>query len=130
MDKQSRLNSWLGLSLFLMVILSNSVNSRSIVLKVDDDNNKYLSGNMNYFTTGESKNSKGEHKNICFGDSGGPLVHQDPQTQRWTIIGTAYAVFSDNCQGRAAWNKVAAHLDWINDVLDGDPAKESIFKTF
>ena len=39
MGKQSRLNSWLGLSLFSMVILSNSVNSRSMLIKIDDDNN-------------------------------------------------------------------------------------------
>jgi len=92
-----------------------------LTLKVDDDNNK--SGNINYFTTGESKNSKGEHKNVCFGDSGGPLVHQDPQTEKWTIIGTANSVQFKNCQGGAGWNKVTAHLDWITDVLDGDKAK-------
>jgi len=80
--------------------------------------------NRNYFETGRLETGE---KN-CDGDSGGPLVHQDAATKRWTIMGTAHAVYVNGqgevCvsdAGRVIWNKVQAHIAWINKVLDGTP---------
>merc|ERR1719369_1576264 len=60
----------------------------------------------------------------CPGDSGGPLLHQDPASKRWTIIGTVYGS-GYNCEtgktnGPGLWNKVTAHIHWINRVLTSD----------
>jgi len=60
----------------------------------------------------------------CSGDSGGPLIHQDPTSMRWTIIGTlkgkGYNCKYEYTDGGGLWNKVTAHLDWINEVLEED----------
>jgi len=78
--------------------------------------------NKNYFTTFIRRNAANSVMEVCGGDSGGPLVHQDPATSRWTVIGTVYGGHY-NCTsgtgewGESIWNKVTAHLDWINEVL-------------
>jgi len=84
-------------------------------------------GNKNYFETKERR-VDGVLQTICQGDSGGPLVHQNPATKRWTIVGTTHAQYTNakeevcaNDAGRAIWNKVTAHLAWINKVVDGTP---------
>ena len=30
---------------------------------------------------------RGEYQGTCSGDDGGPLMYEDPDTQRWVIIG-------------------------------------------
>jgi len=78
--------------------------------------------NKNYFTTFIRRNAANSVMEVCGGDSGGPLVHQDPATSRWTVIGTVFGGHY-NCTsgtgewGESIWNKVTAHLDWINEVL-------------
>merc|ERR1719315_313692 len=78
----------------------------------------------NYFYT-DIPSIDGVPQDPCAGDSGGPLLHQDPTTLRWTIIGTVYGGGYDcrtgnGATGKGWWNKVTAHLDWINSVLDED----------
>jgi len=76
----------------------------------------------NYFTTFVRRNAANSVMEVCNGDSGGPLLHQDPATRRWTIIGTVHGgpyncVTGNGEHGPSIWNKVTAHLDWINEVL-------------
>jgi len=78
--------------------------------------------NKNYFTTFIRRNAANSVMEVCGSDSGGPLVHQDPETRRWTIIGTVWrgsyhCVFGTGEHGESIWNKVTAHLDWIKKVL-------------
>merc|ERR1711874_235377 len=81
----------------------------------------------NFFYT-NVENINGVYQDPCTGDSGGPLVHQDPTSKRWTIIGTlkggGYNCRSDTLNGKGSWNKVTAHLDWINKVLAKDSSTE------
>ena len=30
---------------------------------------------------------RGEYQGTCYGDDGGPLMYEDPDTERWVIIG-------------------------------------------
>jgi len=67
----------------------------------------------------------GKPMDPCRGDSGGPLMHQDPNTKRWTIIGTVQGgeycdIVGSHTNRIGHWAKVTAHLDWIKDVLDKD----------
>jgi len=78
--------------------------------------------NKNYFTTFIRRNAANSVMEVCGSDSGGPLVHQDPETRRWTIIGTVWGgsyhcFFGTGEHGESVWNKVTAHLDWIKKVL-------------
>merc|ERR1719309_490370 len=75
--------------------------------------------NKNYFSTRWSTGTV-----ACPGDSGGPVCHQDPDTKRWTIVGTAYLIVYAGkicTSGGNVWNTVSSHLDWINKVLDETP---------
>merc|ERR1711874_391602 len=78
--------------------------------------------NKNYFTTFIRRNAANSVMEVCGSDSGGPLVHQDPETRRWTIIGTVWGgsyhcFFGTGEHGESIWNKVTAHLYWIKEVL-------------
>jgi len=78
----------------------------------------------NYFYT-DIAIVDGVPQDPCAGDSGGPLLHQDVTSNRWTIIGTVYGGGYDCRTGngatrRGVWNKVTAHLDWINSILAAD----------
>merc|ERR1719309_849072 len=75
--------------------------------------------NKNYFSTVWNTGTV-----ACPGDSGGPVCHQDPDTKRWTIVGTAYLIVYAGkicTSGGNVWNTVSSHLDWINKVLDETP---------
>merc|ERR1719187_2917408 len=98
---------------------------QSTLLKHIDLTVSYATGyNKNYFYT-DIEIIDGVPQDPCAGDSGGPLMHQDPTTNRWTIIGTVYGGGYDCRTGNGAnskgyWNKVTAHLDWIKDILAQD----------
>ena len=98
---------------------------QSTLLKHIDLTVSYATGyNKNYFYT-DIEIIDGVPQDPCAGDSGGPLMHQDPTTNRWTIIGTVYGGGYDCRTGNGAnrkgkWNTVTAHLDWINGILAQD----------
>merc|ERR1719402_415321 len=98
---------------------------RHVPLEVKQDK---FNGNSNYFTTFVNKKNNGQgYLDTCKGDSGGPLVHLNPETKRWTIIGTSSrqqrncydgsTVASPASDSVSIWNKVTAHLDWIKKTL-------------
>jgi len=61
----------------------------------------------------------GKPVDVCRGDSGGPLVYN--KGGRWTIIGTVqggeYCDSKNHGYSSGLWNRVTAHLKWINTVI-------------
>jgi len=71
----------------------------------------------------------GEWQDPCAGDGGGPLMYQDPDSDRWVIIGTLKGSGFDCRTGKmhsqegkkeGYWNKVSAHTNWILETLGID----------
>lgn len=61
----------------------------------------------------------GKPVDVCRGDSGGPLVYN--KGGKWTIIGTVqggeYCDSKNHQYSSGLWNRVTAHLKWINSVI-------------
>merc|ERR1719356_685700 len=71
---------------------------------------------------------RGEYQGTCSGDDGGPLMYEDPDTQRWVIIGTSgglgYSCESgEKEEDEELWNKVSAHVKWIKKTIKGEETK-------
>jgi len=67
-----------------------------------------------------------EYQDPCSGDSGGPLMYFDSSSGRYVLIGTVQgggydcrhdtvAVFEGSDNG--VWNKVSAHMEWIQQTM-------------
>jgi len=91
-------------------------------------NGKTIGGGRNpkYFFGTDVEIIDDVYQDPCSGDSGGPLVVKDPDTSKWVILGTVsgsgYNCKTENSNGLGVWNKVTAHLKWINKVLYDDHA--------
>jgi len=67
-----------------------------------------------------------EYQDPCSGDSGGPLMYQNKVSARYVLIGTVqghgYDCRTDQVNlfegsDNGLWNKVSAHMDWIQDTM-------------
>merc|ERR1711970_585335 len=68
----------------------------------------------NFLLTGRKFASNGVLEGALIGDSGGPLVYKHWfMSDSWKIIG----VLAGSSSTENIWNKVTAHLDWINGIL-------------
>merc|ERR1712002_310083 len=68
----------------------------------------------NFLLTGRKFSSNGVLEGALIGDSGGPLVYKHWfMSDSWKIIG----VLAGSSSTENIWNKVTAHLDWINGIL-------------
>jgi len=69
-----------------------------------------------------------QYQDPCSGDSGGPLMYYNKTTSRYVLIGTVYGGGYDCKRDRVTlfegsnngvWNKVSAHMWWIQNVMAG-----------
>jgi len=72
--------------------------------------------------------NENQFQDPCSGDSGGPLMYYNKTTSRYVLIGTVYGGGYDCKRDRVTlfegsnngvWNKVSAHMWWIQNVMAG-----------
>jgi len=67
-----------------------------------------------------------EYQDPCAGDSGGPLMYLDSSSGRYVLIGTVQgggydcrtdAISEFEGSDNGVWNKVSAHMEWIQQTM-------------